>query len=320
MAAGLDLKAERLTEAYSAEGSDLPEGSFLISCNSGQKGKVKKIIDELMICPVFIDKTEQVNSKPVSIPRIALVETYFHDVDAGWTRFIFDEYHIPYTVIHPGEFKELDLSKQFDLIVFPDSDKDVLMSGKYKRHDEYVVPNYPPQYTKGIEKEGMQNLLTFINNGGHVVAWGRSTTLFEGSMELGNDKEKELFQFPFNDVSADLRKKGLYCPGSLIRVDLKEDHPLTLGMPHSIGVFYRGRPAFSTSVPGFDMDRRVIATIPEKSILLSGYCEQSSLLANKPLMVWIRKNKGQLVLIGFNPQFRASTQAAYKLIFNAILL
>jgi len=319
MAEEMDMEVERLTHAFSTDSKVLPEGSFLIHCKSGQRDNIRTIVDQLKISPLFINSTDQIKSKSLSLPRIGLVETYFHDMDAGWTRFVFDEYHIPYTTIRPGAFKKLDLSK-FDLVVFPDSDKDILMSGKYKRQDEYVVPDYPPKYTKGIEKEGLQNLLRFIDQGGRVVAWGRSANLFEGSLELGEVPEKEIFQLPFRDISETLKKKGLYCPGSLIQINLKQDHPLTSGMPSSIGVFYRGRPAFTTSVPGFNMDRRVIAAIPEKPVLLSGYCEKEQLLEQKTMVVWIRKNKGQLVLFGFNPQFRGSTQAAYKLIFNAILL
>jgi hypothetical protein len=37
-------------------------------------------------------------------------------------------------------------------------------------------------------------------------------------------------------------------------------------------------------------------------------------------MIWLKKGKGQLVLFAFNPQFRASTAADYKLLFNSLLL
>jgi hypothetical protein len=105
-----------------------------------------------------------------------------------------------------------------------------------------------------------------------------------------------------------------------MRISLLQDHPLTYGMPAEIGVFFRGRPVFQTSIPIFDMDRRVLASFPEDNILMSGYCENEQLLSGNVAMVWLKKGKGELVLFTFGPQFRASTPAAYKLLFNAILL
>jgi hypothetical protein len=91
-------------------------------------------------------------------------------------------------------------------------------------------------------------------------------------------------------------------------------------MEESIGVFYRGNPVFTTSDSNFDMDRRVIATFPEKEILRQGFIEKGELLGNKAAMVWIKKVKGQLVLFAFGPQYRSSTPVNYKLLFNALLL
>jgi len=59
---------------------------------------------------------------------------------------------------------------------------------------------------------------------------------------------------------------------------------------------------------------------PEEEVLLSGYVEGADQIGNRPAMVWLRSGRGQLVLYGFNPQFRASTPATYKLLFNALLL
>ena len=117
-----------------------------------------------------------------------------------------------------------------------------------------------------------------------------------------------------------MKKQGLYAPGSLLNIELKDDHPLTLGMPKTAKVFSRGRPVFKTSIPYFDTDRRVIASYPDDNVLASGYAEKDELLENKAAMVWAKKGKGQFVFYGFYPQFRASTSGTYKLLFNALLL
>lgn len=313
----LGLKVERLTQQENFAGTNIPAGSFLMA----QDSRLRPILNKLTVSPVFLTDPLAVQAAPVTLPRIALVETYFHDMDAGWTRFIFDSYEIPFTVVRPGDFEKTDFAKNFDIVVFPDVEKSILMEGKYKAREEYFVADYPPAYTKGIGKKGMDNLMTFLDSGGVILSWGASSPLFMGSLEIPRGKEeKEEFQLPVRDISEGLEKSGLYCPGALLRVLLTEDHPLTLGLPRQIGIIFNGNPVFSTSVPIFDMDRRVIGRFPERDILLSGYTEKQELLGDKTCLVWLKKGKGQLVLFGFSPIFRASTQAAYKLLFNALLL
>jgi hypothetical protein len=77
---------------------------------------------------------------------------------------------------------------------------------------------------------------------------------------------------------------------------------------------------FETSLPRFDMDRRVVGTFPEGDVFVSGYIENEEKLDNKVALVWLKKGKGQMVLFAFHPQFRASTGATYKLLFNSLLL
>jgi len=167
-------------------------------------------------------------------------------------------------------------------------------------------------------KKGLDKLMLFVSDGGKVISWGQSTDLFAGSLEITRGETKEEFILPFTNIADQARKEGLNVPGSLFRLKLKNDHPLTLGMQAETNIFYRGNPLFNTSIPRFDMDRRVIGAFPEKEILVSGYCEKEEKLSEKPAMIWIKKGKGELILYAFNPQFRASTQATYKLLFNAL--
>lgn len=324
------LKVERTSTAVSFEGNAYPAGSFIISAEKNTYDALNKLIQSLTFEPVFMDRTNISSLQSVRLASLALVETWFHDMDAGWTRFLLDQYHIPYEVLRPSDLADPKKEIKADVIIFPDQDKSVLMEGKYKRgSDSYMTADYPPEYVKGMGKEGLEKVLRFMNKGGRIVAWGRSAILFEGLLEIKEkvtrkDKsvreEKEEFILPFRDISESLSKSGLFCPGSLMKVNFLSDHPITYGMPSSAGVFYRGRPAFRTFVPGFDMDRRVIGSFPEKDIIMSGYCNKEELLSELPTVILITKGKGQLVLFSFSPVFRASMQGNYKLLFNAILM
>ena len=320
-ALSLGLTPQRLIKSIIHNGNILPEGSFLIYGNSKQK-KLSNLLSDLTVAPVIISKEISIATVPIKLPRIALVESYFHDMDAGWTRFIFDNYYIPYNVIRPGDFAKIDFARNYDVVIFPDRDKSVLMDGKWKSNDAtYNLSSYPPEFTKGIGEEGIKNLLDYLNDDGIIISWGASTELFSGILKIKHSEENiEEFQLPFKDISKDMEKNGLYCPGSFLKISLAMDHPITLGMQQNIGIFSRGRPIFSTSIPSFDMDRRVVGKYADEQILLSGYCENEEELSNKSNIIWLRKGNGQLVLFGFSPLFRGSTDVSYKLIFNSILL
>jgi len=315
--AGIHVK--RLTADLTVEGRTYRKGSFLIK-NSVNKSLLK-MLARLHVPPGFVSEGSLPELAEFKIPRIGLVETWYHDMDAGWTRFVLDSWSIPFTVIRPAEIPGLNLKGKFDVIIFPDARASVLRKGKYKSGSDYYSPSYPPQYVKGMGGGGLKKVISFIDSGGTVVSWGNSTGIFMGEHEFKNGSGKtESFSFPVSDISASLKKQGLYCPGSFVKIKLRKGHPLTLGMKDNCGVFFRGTAIFRTRVPNFDTDRRVIGKFPKDKILLSGYCENEKVLENRSIMVWLKKNRGQLVLMGFNPQFRASTGGTYKLLFNSILL
>jgi len=297
----------------------IPAGSFVINHGTDIE-KLNEVLNGLSISPWVFNEEIALATSGLKIPKIALVETNTHDMDAGWTRFIFDSYGVPYSVLKPGDFEGSDLSKKFDVIVFPSTRKSILMEGKYKSSSgTYSPSSYPPEYVKGIGKKGFEKLMLFVDDGGIIVSWGSSTELFIGTLSIKREgDEAEEFALPIRDISKSAT--DLYCPGSFLAVDVKQGHPLTWGMPAKSGVFSRGKPFFLTSVPQFDTDRRVLVTYAKEDALLSGYIEKVKKLEGRTVMAWLSKGKGQFVLFGFNPQFRASTGATYKLLFNSLLL
>ena len=316
-----EIEVKRVIKDFVAGEVELKTGDFVVSVTKKNSEKIKEILEGLNVKPVELSEKISENIKTLELPKIALVQTAFHDMDAGWTRFVFDTYNIPFTVLSPGDIKSKELD-DFDVIVFPDSKKSVLMEGKYKSKDgKTSIPAYDPKYIKGMEKEGLQKLMKYENDGGTIISWGESTELFLGMQTINISKnEKEEFELPVSDISSGIKTKGFYAPGTLFNVELLKNHPLTLGMEKIAHVFSEGKPVFATSIPYFDMDRRVIASYQEEDVVASGYAEKDKLLEGKSAMVWARKGKGNFVFYGFNPQFRASTSGTYKLLFNALLL
>lgn len=311
------IEVFRSSEDLTAEGQQLPAGSFLIRINNRSRGDLQEILGAMVTEPIPLQNQPEGFTK-LSLPRIALVETWLHDMDAGWARYLFDSYGIPYKVVRPSEVAELELKEKFDVVIFADSGKDQLMQGTSQRGEQYYIPFYPREYVKGMGKEGWQNVLGFLQDGGKILSWGRSVDLFAGLMEPKEPQES--FRFPVSNTAQSLERQGLKIPGSLLQIKLLPDHPLTLGMPESIGVFHRSNVILQTTIPTFDMDRRVIGSFPENDILMSGYAEKEEMLEKAPAMVWLKKGMGQVVLYSFVPNFRGSTPVANKLIFNALLL
>jgi hypothetical protein len=168
----------------------------------------------------------------------------------------------------------------------------------------------------------LERLVAFIERGGTVLAWGDSVGLFTDELKVkrNGEDEEDTVPLPVRDVTEDrTKKKGLYVPGAWLKLLVRNDHPLTWGLPAEAGAFSRGH-VLETTPPRPDTDRRVLARFPERDLLSSGYIEHEEAIADSPAVVWVRKGKGQLALFAFSPQGRASTPATYKLLLNGLLL
>lgn len=315
-ALGEGVMVERVQQPFTLDGQEFPAGSFLIQITRN----FDKIREGLLSDPYYLDQKPELETSVLRMPRVGLVETWAHDMNGGWTRYIFDQYHLPYRVLRPVDLQTADLSRDFDILFFTDRAKSVFMTGKFEREGRAVPSRYPPEYARGMEKKGFDNLMKFVENGGNVMAWGPSTELFIGALTVGEGSSASHFQLPVTNIGSQLTSSGLYVPGSLLQVSVRQDHPLAWGLPKELGVFHRGTPVFRTSIPWGDMDRRVIMSFTPQNILMSGYAEKEELLKNEAALVWLQKGNGQIILSSFNPQFRASTTSTFKLLFNAVLL
>jgi hypothetical protein len=167
----------------------------------------------------------------------------------------------------------------------------------------------PPDYRGGLEKAGADVVRGFVENGGTLVAFG-----------AGCDYVIQEFNIPVRNTLAKATPAEFSVPGSLVRVHVRGDHPVTAGMPEQTAIFLDRPMAFETTSPGNEMQRWVLMSYPEDShdILLSGWISGEDHLTRKAAAVATTYGKGRIVLFGFRPQHRGQTHATFPMIFDAL--
>jgi len=73
------LKVLRITKDFNIGNETLPAGSFLIA----RSNKLDDINNGLAVSPDYLNDIDNAETEEVTLPRIALMETWFHNMDAG---------------------------------------------------------------------------------------------------------------------------------------------------------------------------------------------------------------------------------------------
>jgi hypothetical protein len=235
----------------------------------------------------------------VTKPRIGLFEPWGGNIDTGWTRWLMEQYHFPFTVVRNADLQNGHLADRFDSIVIPEMSTRQIMEGQ-------AAGTAPGQYAGGIGELGAQNLRDFVNGGGTLVTLGNST-LFA----------VDQFKLALNNVVAGVPQSQFFCSGSLLRVNISQpNHPLMAGLPATAAVMFERNPVLDTK-QGFR--GRILATYPkDRTPLLSGFLLGADRLQGKPAALDADYGKGHIVLLPFRPQWRGQSHGTYKFFFNAL--
>ena len=230
--------------------------------------------------------------------RIAMFQNWAPSMDEGWTRWVFDQYHIPYTMITAKDIGAGNLKSRFDAIILPDQNARQIAGGPRGP--------YPDSLKGGLGDEGAKQLSAFVDAGGTLIAFNDASNYAIEALKL-----------PVKNVLAGLRPTDFYAPGSIFRVDFDRSNKLTTGMtsPQS-AVWFEGSPAFEVTDPA---RATVIARYPAQGDpLLSGWLLGGERVNGKAALVDVKQGKGHVVLFGFRPQYRAQSMSTYPLIWNAL--
>ncbi len=282
-----------INEILAAKGSVAYSGDDIVASGL-DKSKVDSILAENHLKAV----TAKDAGKAIKPLRIGLYRPFTASMDEGWTRWILEQYKFPFKSLENADITGGHLHQNYDVIVIPDINERQILEG-------YRAGTIPQRYAGGIGDEGVNELRDFVSDGGTLIAFNNASIFAINQ-----------FKLPVENALAGLTANQFLCSGCLLTVHVEDEkNPLTAGLTSDPIVMFERGPAFNTKT---DFKGKVLARYPrERSPLASGYLAGADRLQGKPAALSADVGKGHVILIGFRPQWRGQSQAAYKFFFNA---
>jgi len=237
------------------------------------------------------------------LPRIGLYSPWSGNADEGWMRWVFERFGVPYVTVRNEELRAGKLSDFLDVLVLPGMGDRELDRGRSEG-------TAPPEITGGLEAQGAIAVEEFVRGGGNLVAIASSCKW-----------AIELFKLPLSDVTTGDGAKDFSCPGSVLRC-VPTEAKLAAGVPQSQAVFFSRSNAFKETNEK-DKEKsdklEVLLRYAGVETLISGWIAKPEIIAGHA--AWVRANveRGHVHLFGFRPQYRGWSEAAFPLLFRALL-
>jgi hypothetical protein len=230
--------------------------------------------------------------------RIGLYKSYDAAMDEGWTRWVFDNWKVPYTSVVDSVVRAGKLREQFDVIILPDQPPREILEGLSRR--------YPAPYPGGIGPDGSEALRQFVVDGGTLVALNEASRFAIQALLL-----------PVRNVLEAVPDEDFYAPGSIFRLELDTANAVARGMPRETIGWFQGGPVFESLDTTVS---RVIGRWPEDParVLLSGWVLRPDRIAGKAAILEVKQGEGRVILFGIRPQYRGQSIVTYPLLFNSL--
>jgi len=307
LASGL-FRVSRLPRQATVEGQSYPAGTFVLRLVEGAQhsgsSALQMLEDVARRHGVEIRAATQrpLESVPVEQRRVGLYRSWVPSMDEGWTRWVLEQFGFSYTTLRDADIRADDLRARVDVIILPsDSPREI--------RDGHRPGSYPPEYTGGIGREGVEQLKAFVRAGGVLLALGESSDLVI-----------EEFGLPVRNVLRGLSPSEYFCPGSILRVRMNPEHPVAYGMPNEVDVYVTGGLAFDVSASADEASAPEIVARYAEDPLRSGYLLGRERIAGRAALLDVPYGRGRVILVGFRPQHRGQSWGTFKVLFNALWL
>lgn len=228
-------------------------------------------------------------------PRVGVYKGHRESMPAGWTRWMLDQHALRYDTLHDSRIRAGRLNEDYDVLLFQSQPAEDIVEG-------HPPGTLPEQYTGGLGEAGRDAVRDFVEAGGRLVV-----------IEAAAEFAAETFGLGISNPVEGLANTDFYVPGSILRVELASD-PLSAGYEGESSVWYwRSSRAFSVNDDRVDVIGRYAG-----DPVVAGWVLGPEKLAGQAALLRARVGRGEVILFGFQPNYRGQSIVTWPLFFNAL--
>ena len=312
-----------LKSPLNANGKSYPAGTFYIASKGNTTQMLQTLAKEKGLS--FDGTSARPGSDALKLQpkRIALWDQYGGSMPSGHTRWLFEQFEFPYTVVYPRTLDAGNLSGKYDVLVFqggaipaPAGEGQGRRGGFGREIDPSTIPEEFRGWLGRVTPEKtIPQLKKFLDDGGTIITVGSSTAL---AYYLGLPLSNHLVERTPQGQVRELPNDKFYVPGSILRVTVDNTAPVAAGLPNNLDVFFDEDPVFRLEPDASLKGVRPIAWFDSPHSLRSGWAWGQNYLDGGVAIAEANVGKGKLYLFGPEITFRAQPHGTFKFLFNGI--
>jgi hypothetical protein len=323
-----------LKHSFGANGKSYPAGTIYLPAKAGTVAKLQTLANDLGL------NFEASITKPtgelfkLKAPRIGLWDRYGGSMPSGWTRWLLEQFQIPFTVVYPQTLDAGNLNSQFDVLVFVTGGipaaggvgggrgggggfggGDAEPGGGAGGRQSNIPEEFRGWLGNVSANKTVPQLKAFVEAGGTLIAIGTSTAIgYHAGLPIAN----ALVERTPEGGERPLGRDKFYVPGSLLQARVDNTNPLAYGLPEKLDVYFDNSPVFRLKPEASLKGIKPVAWFETDKPLRSGWAWGQKYLQDGTAVIDAPLGKGKLLLFGPEIAFRAQPHGTFKFLFNGI--
>jgi hypothetical protein len=219
-------------------GRTLPAGSFYVPHAALGATDVEALATQLGLDVVRTAARPQLPLAEIAQPRIGLWDEYGGSMPSGWTRWLLEQFEVPFSVVYAPALDAGELRAKYDVLVFVDGAIPA-RDGPAATYAHDVPPEFRPMLGHVTVAQTVPKLREFLERGGRIVTIGSSTVL---ARHLGLPVEDHLVTSDDAGGVRPLKGSEFFIPASVVRVRVDLSQPLAWGLDEWVDVMFDRSP------------------------------------------------------------------------------